>query len=89
MLPHWQVQPISIYGHFPQQILPAKTRAFMDFIRPQLGPAGSLPPSSPLAAADDESDAADADMLLAEGPQAALPAPKRRGRPRAPDSSAH
>ncbi|QWF49229.1 LysR family transcriptional regulator [Bordetella hinzii] len=89
VLPHWQVQPISIYGHFPQQILPAKTRAFMDFIRPQLGPAGSLPPASPLAAADDESDAADADMLLAEGPQAALPAPKRRGRPRAPDSSAH
>ncbi|AZY50175.1 LysR family transcriptional regulator [Bordetella avium] len=43
VLPDWQVNPISIFGHFPQQILPAKTRAFMDYIRPLLGPAGSAP----------------------------------------------
>ncbi|MFJ1302558.1 LysR family transcriptional regulator [Pseudomonadota bacterium AL_CKDN230030165-1A_HGKHYDSX7] len=46
ILPDWKVQPISIYARFPSRILPAKTRAFMDFIRPQLGPAGAPPPSS-------------------------------------------
>lgn len=39
VLPDWETLPISIFAHFPHQFLPAKTRAFMDFIRPQLGPA--------------------------------------------------
>jgi DNA-binding transcriptional LysR family regulator len=38
VLPGWSVDPISIYVVFPSSIQPAKTRAFMDFIRPKLGP---------------------------------------------------
>ncbi|MNS62808.1 HTH-type transcriptional regulator DmlR [compost metagenome] len=40
VLPGWSVDPISIYVVFPSSIQPAKTRAFMDFITPKLGPAG-------------------------------------------------
>lgn len=39
VLPGWSVDPISIYVIYPSSIQPAKTRAFMDFIRPKLGPA--------------------------------------------------
>lgn len=39
VLPAWSVDPISIYVVYPSSIQPAKTRAFMDFIRPKLGPA--------------------------------------------------
>jgi DNA-binding transcriptional LysR family regulator len=39
VLPGWSVDPISIYVVYPSSIQPAKTRAFMDFIRPKLGPA--------------------------------------------------
>lgn len=39
VLPGWTVDPISIYVVYPSSIQPAKTRAFMDFIRPKLGPA--------------------------------------------------
>lgn len=38
ILPQWRVAPLSIYAVFPTSLLPAKTRAFMDFIRPKLGP---------------------------------------------------
>lgn len=38
VLPGWSVDPISIYVVYPSSIQPAKTRAFMDFIRPKLGP---------------------------------------------------
>ncbi|EHK67815.1 LysR family transcriptional regulator [Achromobacter arsenitoxydans] len=41
VLPGWSVDPISIYVVFPSSIQPAKTRAFMDFIRPKLGPPQS------------------------------------------------
>lgn len=37
VLPGWSVDPISIYVVYPSSIQPAKTRAFMDFIRPKLG----------------------------------------------------
>ncbi|HCQ49065.1 LysR family transcriptional regulator [Achromobacter spanius] len=39
VLPGWSVDPISIYAVYPSSIQPAKTRAFMDFIKPKLGPA--------------------------------------------------
>ncbi|WP_251863950.1 LysR family transcriptional regulator [Achromobacter sp. Marseille-Q4962] len=39
VLPGWSVDPISIYVIYPSRIQPAKTRAFMDFIGPMLGPA--------------------------------------------------
>ncbi|AUT46205.1 LysR family transcriptional regulator [Achromobacter sp. AONIH1] len=39
LLPGWSVDPISIYVTYPSSIQPAKTRAFMDFILPMLGPA--------------------------------------------------
>ncbi|MDF3938745.1 LysR family transcriptional regulator [Achromobacter denitrificans] len=39
VLPGWSVDPISIYVVYPSSIQPAKTRAFMDFILPKLGPA--------------------------------------------------
>ncbi len=38
VLPGWSVDPISIYVVYPSSIQPAKTRAFMDFILPKLGP---------------------------------------------------
>ncbi|WP_258128781.1 LysR family transcriptional regulator [Achromobacter anxifer] len=38
VLPGWKVDPISIYVVYPSSIQPAKTRAFMDFILPKLGP---------------------------------------------------
>ena len=38
VLPGWSVDPISIYVVYPSSIQPAKTRAFMDFIKPKLGP---------------------------------------------------
>ena len=37
LLPGWSVDPI--YVTYPSSIQPAKTRAFMDFILPMLGPA--------------------------------------------------
>lgn len=39
VLPGWSVDPISIYVVYPSSIQSAKTRAFMDLIRPKLGPA--------------------------------------------------
>ena len=48
LLPGWSVDPISIYVTYPSSIQPAKTRAFMDFILPMLGPAQALR-ASPLA----------------------------------------
>lgn len=42
VLPGWSVDPISIYVVYPSSIQPAKTRAFMDFIKPKLGPAPAV-----------------------------------------------
>ncbi len=42
VLPDWSVDPISIYAAYPTTIQPARTRAFMDFILPMLGPAPEL-----------------------------------------------
>jgi DNA-binding transcriptional LysR family regulator len=39
VLPGWSVDPISLDVVYPSTIQPAKTRAFMDFILPKLGPA--------------------------------------------------
>lgn len=39
VLPEWRVDPISVYAVFPSNLLPAKTRAFMEFIMPMLKPA--------------------------------------------------
>lgn len=39
VLPEWTAAPLPVYAIFPSRILPAKTRAFMDFIVPKLGPA--------------------------------------------------
>jgi DNA-binding transcriptional LysR family regulator len=38
ILPQWSMDPITVRAIFPSRILPAKTRAFMDFIRPKLEP---------------------------------------------------
>ncbi|KDC82412.1 LysR substrate-binding domain protein [Bordetella bronchiseptica MBORD665] len=43
VLPQWRVQPISIYAVYPSPILPGRTRVFMDFVRPMLGPAPTGP----------------------------------------------
>ncbi|AHV93173.1 LysR family transcriptional regulator [Bordetella holmesii] len=84
ILPQWQVQPISIYGHFPQQILPAKTRAFMDFIQPQLGPADTLPVQTQQKPPADEMDI-DGSAQAGVMPSGS----KRRNRAHTPDSSSH
>jgi DNA-binding transcriptional LysR family regulator len=39
VLPEWAASPLPVYAVFPSRILPAKTRAFMDFIMPRLTPA--------------------------------------------------
>ncbi|ARP87692.1 LysR family transcriptional regulator [Bordetella genomosp. 9] len=39
VLPEWTAAPLPVYAIFPSRILPAKTRAFMDFIVPKLAPA--------------------------------------------------
>lgn len=39
ILPDWHLEPISIYAEIPTPVMPAKTRAFMDFLRPWLDPA--------------------------------------------------
>jgi DNA-binding transcriptional LysR family regulator len=41
VLTDWTAAPLPIYAIFPSRILPAKTRAFMDFIVPRLGPVNS------------------------------------------------
>jgi DNA-binding transcriptional LysR family regulator len=38
ILPQWSSDPLTIYAVFPSRILPAKTRAFMEFIQPKLAP---------------------------------------------------
>jgi len=45
VLPQWSAMPIPVYAIFPSRIMPAKTRAFMDFILPRLQPAngGKMP----------------------------------------------
>jgi DNA-binding transcriptional LysR family regulator len=39
VLPEWTAAPLPVYAIFPSRILPAKTRAFMEFIVPKLAPA--------------------------------------------------
>jgi len=41
ILPEWTLAPISIYAETPSAALPAKTRLFMDFLRPWLNPIAS------------------------------------------------
>jgi DNA-binding transcriptional LysR family regulator len=36
VLPDWDAPPLPLYAIFPSPVLPAKTRAFMDFIRDRL-----------------------------------------------------
>lgn len=36
VLPEWSSVPMSVYAVFPSHILPAKTRVFMEFLKPQL-----------------------------------------------------
>ncbi|SAH96365.1 LysR family transcriptional regulator [Bordetella ansorpii] len=43
VLPDWTVDPMSVYAVFPSNLLPAKTRAFMEFIMPMLKPADEDP----------------------------------------------
>jgi len=38
VLPGWSTDPLSVYAVFPSPVLPAKTRAFMEFLRPWLDP---------------------------------------------------
>lgn len=38
ILPDWTTDPLSVYAVFPSPVLPAKTRAFMEFLRPWLDP---------------------------------------------------
>ncbi|MFC4273746.1 LysR family transcriptional regulator [Achromobacter aloeverae] len=39
VLPEWSAAPMPLYAVFPSRIMPAKTRAFMDFIVPRLAAA--------------------------------------------------
>jgi DNA-binding transcriptional LysR family regulator len=39
VLPEWSAAPMPVFAIFPSRIMPAKTRAFMDFIVPKLAPA--------------------------------------------------
>jgi DNA-binding transcriptional LysR family regulator len=41
VLPEWSAAPLPLYAIFPSRILPAKTRAFLDFIVPKLAPASA------------------------------------------------
>lgn len=38
ILPGWSTDPLSVFAVFPSPVLPAKTRVFMDFLRPWLDP---------------------------------------------------
>ncbi|CAM3471752.1 LysR family transcriptional regulator [Bordetella sputigena] len=38
VLPEWSTAPLPVYAVFPSRILPAKTRAFMEFMMPRLAP---------------------------------------------------
>jgi len=38
ILPDWQLEPLSVYAELPNPIMPAKTRVFMEFLRPWLDP---------------------------------------------------
>jgi len=42
VLPEWSAAPMPLYAVFPSRIMPAKTRAFMDFIVPRLEAANGL-----------------------------------------------
>jgi DNA-binding transcriptional LysR family regulator len=39
VLPEWSAAALPVYAVFPSRIMPAKTRAFMEFIVPKLAPA--------------------------------------------------
>ncbi|MBO9356306.1 LysR family transcriptional regulator [Bordetella petrii] len=39
ILPGWSTEPLPLYALFPSPVLPAKTRVFMEFLRPWLDPA--------------------------------------------------
>lgn len=39
VLPDWRLQPLSIEAELPTAVMPAKTRVFMEFLRPWLDPA--------------------------------------------------
>ncbi|HYG43559.1 MAG TPA: LysR substrate-binding domain-containing protein [Bordetella sp.] len=39
ILPGWSTAPLPVFAVFPSPVLPAKTRAFMEFLRPWLDPA--------------------------------------------------
>lgn len=38
ILPEWRLEPLSIYAELPTPVIPAKTRVFMEFLRPWLDP---------------------------------------------------
>jgi len=40
ILPGWSTEPLAVFAIFPSSVLPAKTRVFMEFLRPWLDPAG-------------------------------------------------
>lgn len=42
VLPDWSLDPVPIYAVFPSRILPAKTRAFMEYVRPKLAPSDAI-----------------------------------------------
>jgi len=39
ILPGWSTEPLPVFAIFPSPVLPAKTRVFMEFLRPWLDPA--------------------------------------------------
>jgi len=38
VLPEWRLDPLSVYAELPTPVIPAKTRVFMEFLRPWLDP---------------------------------------------------
>jgi len=38
ILPEWRLEPLAVYAELPTAVMPAKTRVFMEFLRPWLEP---------------------------------------------------
>ncbi|MNO05478.1 hypothetical protein D3C81_2268780 [compost metagenome] len=39
VLPEWSLTPLPLFALLPSRMLPAKTKAFLDFIQPRLSDA--------------------------------------------------
>lgn len=59
VLPEWRLTPVPLFALLPSRMIPAKTRAFLDFIQPRLiNPTSWLQPDADIATRHDQLNAA-------------------------------